>query len=74
MQACGVDTSAVYFSQPDSGTDALNIVRKLVSSNTVDQIVVDKETLCSTGPEGQPYDMKVCVELTGRDHPGATAS
>jgi recombination protein RecA len=41
MQACGVDTSAVYFSQPDSGTDALNIVRKLVSSNTVDLIVVD---------------------------------
>jgi hypothetical protein len=27
MAACGVDTSAVYFSQPDSGTDALNIVR-----------------------------------------------
>ncbi|HUT16335.1 MAG TPA: hypothetical protein VMY98_08840 [Anaerolineae bacterium] len=41
MAACGVDTSAVYFSQPDSGTDALNIVRKLVSSNTVDLIVVD---------------------------------
>jgi recombination protein RecA len=41
MQACGVDTSAVYFSQPDSGTDALNIVRKLVASNTVDLIVVD---------------------------------
>ena len=41
MQACGVDTSAVYFSQPDSGTDALNIVRKLVSSDTVDLIVVD---------------------------------
>jgi recombination protein RecA len=41
MAAWGVDTSAVYFSQPDSGTDALNIVRKLVSSNTVDLIVVD---------------------------------
>jgi recombination protein RecA len=41
MAACGVDTSAVYFSQPDSSTDALNIVRKLVSSNTVDLIVVD---------------------------------
>jgi protein RecA len=53
MAACGVDTSAVYFSQPDSGTDALNIVRKLVSSNTVDLIVVDSVQDAS-GQEGHP--------------------
>jgi recombination protein RecA len=41
MAECGVDTNAVLFSQPDNGTDALNVVRKLVTSNTVDLIVVD---------------------------------
>jgi recombination protein RecA len=41
MAAIGVDTSAVLFSQPNSGIDALNVIRKLVTSNTVDLIVVD---------------------------------
>jgi hypothetical protein len=51
VQACGVHTSAVYFSQPDSGTDALNIVRKLVASNTVDLIVVDSVAALTSAAE-----------------------
>jgi RecA/RadA recombinase len=51
MAECGVDTSTVYFSHPDSGTDALNIVRKLVSSNTVDLIVVDSVAALTSAAE-----------------------
>jgi hypothetical protein len=51
MAACGVDTNAVPFSQPDNGTDALNIVRKLVTSNTVDLIVVDSVAALTSAAE-----------------------
>jgi recombination protein RecA len=41
MAAIGVDTNTVLFSQPNSGIDALNVIRKLVLNNVVDLIVVD---------------------------------
>jgi recombination protein RecA len=51
MAECGVDTNAVLFSQPDNGTDALNVVRKLVTSNTVDLIVVDSVAALTSAAE-----------------------
>ncbi|NIV32839.1 MAG: DNA recombination/repair protein RecA, partial [Anaerolineae bacterium] len=51
MAAIGVDTSAVLFSQPDTGTDALNVIRKLVTSNAVDLIVVDSVAALSAPTE-----------------------
>jgi recombination protein RecA len=51
MAALGVDTSAVLFSQPNSGIDALNVIRKLVSSNAVDLIVVDSVAALSAPTE-----------------------
>jgi len=51
MQAIGVDISAVLFSQPNSGIDALNVVRKLVASNVVDVIVVDSVAALSAPME-----------------------
>jgi recombination protein RecA len=51
MAECGVDIRAVLFSQPDSGTDALNVVRKLVASNTVDLIVVDSVAALTSAAE-----------------------
>ncbi|WP_179131283.1 recombinase RecA [Candidatus Entotheonella palauensis] len=40
-RALGVDLSALLFSQPDTGEQALGIVELLVHSNAVDVIVVD---------------------------------
>ena len=40
-QKLGVDTDKLIFNQPDSGEQALNIVKDLVESNLVDMIVVD---------------------------------
>ncbi len=51
MQACGVDTKQVLFSQPDSGTDALNVIRKLVSENVVDLIVLDSVAALTSAAE-----------------------
>jgi recombination protein RecA len=51
MAECGVDIKAVLFSQPDSGTDTLNVVRKLVASNTVDLIVVDSVAALTSAAE-----------------------
>jgi len=51
MTAIGVDTSAVLFSQPNTGIDALNIIRRLVDSNTVDLIVVDSVAALSSPVE-----------------------
>jgi recombination protein RecA len=51
MQAIGVDTSAVLFSQPNSGIEALNVIRALVSKNAVDLIVVDSVAALSAPTE-----------------------
>jgi len=51
MAACGVDTKAVLFSQPNTGTEALNVIRKLVASNTVDLIVLDSVAAMTSAAE-----------------------
>ena len=51
MAACGIDLTRLHLSQPQSGTTALDLVRKLVASNTIDLIVVDSVAALCTSAE-----------------------
>lgn len=51
MAACGIDMGRLYLSQPQSGTVAFDLVRRLVDSNQVDAIIVDSVSALVTAAE-----------------------
>lgn len=51
MAACGVDMNTLYFSQPQTGTAAFDIIKALIKGGEVDVIIVDSVHALSTGAE-----------------------
>ena len=51
MAACGVDMDKLYFSQPQTGTAAFDIIKALVKGGDTDVIIVDSVHALSTGAE-----------------------